>query len=1180
MYIQRQLFFRRTACLLHWLLLASMVLALLPATAGATPLVSATPSTATPPLSATAAPTSALQEVNTLFWPNRGHFDPAVQYELRTAAGLLLFAPDAITFAAQETRVTPIHLRFTGANPNPVVEGVAQSGVRLHSYLGNDPSQWSVDQALHKAIRYRQLYPGIDLHYDTSAGLLKGTYFVDSGVDPTQIRWRYEGARQVVIDDETGDLVISLAADNQSTEPQGDSITQSSNHPITLIEKAPVAWQEINGQRVPVPVTFQIQNPKLVLEGSKSQNPFIGFHLGSYNPAYPLVIDPTLEYSSALAYSSTNFPAQIKSDAAGNVYIVGAYEFPAFRSTPFLTGLQPRGLACEYYSGALYACHDAFVIKLDQAGRPQYIVSLGGSYNDTAFALAPDEQGNLYVAGVTHSRDFPRTTALIPGANVAACEDYDRTRRRTPFHLFGPGIFNDAFLTLHACAGFVARFDASGHLGIASYLPLASNATVHDLALDSAGNLWVTGGQGGKAYLLKLDDALSQQLYYNDAFAGEQSAATSLAIDGGGRLWSAGTVASAGTTAAYLARLNGDGSGLNLAFFGQETTGVDVALDGQGAAYLLGRTTAANVQSYLDLQSVQGATGVTSVFQPAFGGSVDAFVAKYNANFVKTYVTYLGGTDSDDPASLAVDADGNALVFGTTRSADFPTLATLQPLAFGPQGHVNSEISTFLTQINRFGTALIFSTFFGGEGPTIGAGSGRPQDLVNEDFASSVTLDRNGKVWVAGYATSNPFPFLNGHTSCCGGGGRNGFVARFDPAIYPVVYVPGVASSMLADSQGNEYWLALFSERSQQTSLYPDVPHPDLFAPDVLREVATNVPIRKVLTSKERSANGPFLRFMAEQGFREYRDLGVPARRKPSGCDVSGQQANSPTLFVFPYDWRQDNATTADQLRDYLLCVRMFYPNAKINIIAHSMGNYVTRRYLLQYPDDGFVNALISVGAPFLGGPKLAYVLETGDFGLAPATPNSTIKAVVGSFTAAQQIIPGQAYLDLGGPPIFVEEGYDFDGNGISEEAYDYAKLTRFLDSRYGRAGFLPGTAARKFHDWDFAGREDDWRQDAPNVKYFHIYGQTSVPDTIAQTVVTLKPRCHRNGEGALDCLPFDEPEIILRYAYGDRTVPLISASRQGTNGLNYNAPHARTFLCRSTGSLGLGDRLRGVRCS
>lgn len=272
MYIQRQLFFRRTACLLHWLLLASMVLALLPATAGATPLVSATPSTATPPLSATAAPTSALQEVNTLFWPNRGHFDPAVQYELRTAAGLLLFAPDAITFAAQETRVTPIHLRFTGANPNPVVEGVAQSGVRLHSYLGNDPSQWSVDQALHKAIRYRQLYPGIDLHYDTSAGLLKGTYFVDSGVDPTQIRWRYEGARQVVIDDETGDLVISLAADNQSTEPQGDSITQSSNHPITLIEKAPVAWQEINGQRVPVPVTFQIQNPKLVLEGSKIQN--------------------------------------------------------------------------------------------------------------------------------------------------------------------------------------------------------------------------------------------------------------------------------------------------------------------------------------------------------------------------------------------------------------------------------------------------------------------------------------------------------------------------------------------------------------------------------------------------------------------------------------------------------------------------------------------------------------------------------------------------------------------------------------------------------------------------------------------------------------------------------------------------------------------------------------------
>jgi hypothetical protein len=110
----------------------------------------------------------------------------------------------------------------------------------------------------------QDLYAGIDLRYDGTGGTLKGTYRVAPAADPQQIRWRYEGAQNVAIA-ANGDLQIPVAADQ------------------TLTEAAPVAWQDIAGQRVPVDVRYTLAS-----DGT------ISFALGAYNAAYPLVIDPAI----------------------------------------------------------------------------------------------------------------------------------------------------------------------------------------------------------------------------------------------------------------------------------------------------------------------------------------------------------------------------------------------------------------------------------------------------------------------------------------------------------------------------------------------------------------------------------------------------------------------------------------------------------------------------------------------------------------------------------------------------------------------------------------------------------------------------------------------------------------------------------------------------------------------
>jgi Beta-propeller repeat len=90
------------------------------------------------------------------------------------------------------------------------------------------------------------------------------------------------------------------------------------------------------------------------------------------------------------------------------------------------------------------------------------------------------------------------------------------------------------------------------------------------------------------------------------------------------------------------------------------------------------------------------------------GGSAPQFVVKLNGSGGVVYATYLGGSGTDQPSGIAVDGNGNAYITGLTYSNDFPTLNAFQ-------GTLATAPDAFIAALNATGTALIYSTYWGGD---------------------------------------------------------------------------------------------------------------------------------------------------------------------------------------------------------------------------------------------------------------------------------------------------------------------------------------------------------------------------------------------------------------------------------------------------------------------------------
>ena len=245
-----------------------------------------------------------------------------------------------------------------------------------------------------------------------------------------------------------------------------------------------------------------------------------------------------------------------------------------------------------------------------------------------------------------------------------------------------------------------------------------------------------------------------------------------IAVDGSGNAYVTGQTQSSNfptTTGAYqtslgggdcnafMTELNASGTALVYSTYlggNSEDYGTGIAVDGSGNAYVTGYTTSSNFPT------------TTGAYQTSFGGGDgNAFVTKLNASGTAlVYSTYLGGNSSDVGYGIAVDGSGNAYVTGVTGSSNFPTTTGAYQTSLGG-GYGNA----FVTKLNASGTALVYSTYLGGN---------------TSDYGYGIAVDGSGNAYVTGVTASSNFPTTTGAYQTSLGRGGNAFVTKIATATF------------------------------------------------------------------------------------------------------------------------------------------------------------------------------------------------------------------------------------------------------------------------------------------------------------------------------------------------------------------------------------------------------------
>ncbi len=724
------------------------------------------------------------------FEANRVQFAPEVLFLARASEHFIYLTRDGMTlgFSGSAQRGAAIQMKLVNADsavtvaPESRLEGVS------NYFIGNQPSRWQREVPHYGRIRYRSVWPGIDVVFHGRDQALEYDFVVAAGADPAAIRLRYDNALDLRVDAD-GNLIIETASGQ-------------------VIERLPEIYQESGGIRRVVHGGFRV-----------ARSHEVQFKVGAYDRHQTLVIDPAITFSTYLAGTGTISPANVALDGSGNTYLVGTVSSPDFpvvnpiQKVPGAVGLFSSSNQGNTWGIASSSIGTAKVISLaTDPGNPQtaYAGTSRGLFKTTnsgntwtltgsglpadavsSVAVDPLSPATIYACvpeGFYKSADGGSTWKLLPNAGGA--------------YVVAVDFKNEGTLWLGYSFGYpLVSFDGGNTYFEANF----AQFTATSVAIDPNNSNNVFFGSASDGLILTTNSGISFTPITTGLTltAGAAATVNAIAID---KHNSSRVLVGTGT-GVYLSVTGGAGfeatQGIGnrkvlSVLFDPNLDSIAVAGTAGGGVYVStdgGQTWTATGPANLDVNALAMSSDEKTTWAGLYSG-LDAFVTKINsAGTSMVYSTYLGGGGATQGFGIGVDSSGHAFVCGSTDAADFPTQSPYQQ-------RIGGGTDFFISRLSASGSSLDASTFLGGHA---------------DDSCAALALDPSGNVYVAGTSIllsggNSDFPATTGAFGAQTFGGQDCTVAKFDNGLKAPIYSSFLGGTeadtcfaIVADSSGNAY---------------------------------------------------------------------------------------------------------------------------------------------------------------------------------------------------------------------------------------------------------------------------------------------------------------------------------------------------------------------------------------
>ncbi|MBS1658303.1 MAG: SBBP repeat-containing protein [Bacteroidetes bacterium] len=638
-------------------------------------------------------------------------------------SGFGSYDPEEQDYLSSNMVAHRVDVKFASANRNAELIADHKSETIFNFYTTGDVTKPVLGVSSFYQVTYKNIYPNIDLVFyapdQDGNNQLKYDWIVRKGGNPSRIKLEYDGQNGLVYNEDGTISVIS---------PVG-SITEGKVNAYLAADASPVNCM------------YSLDRNTVRYRFSESVNE-------------PVVIDPSIIWSVDYGGESNEYVSEgdLALDKKNNTYICGNT-----RSTLYIATV---GAYQTTFGGGDY---DAFLAKLQTAGKLTWATYLGGTEKDEGHAVIVDNNYNVYLAGLAHSA----TGIATPGTHQS---------------VFAGN--TDAFL---------AKFTSSGNLKWSTYYGGKGDDQINAIVCDNLGNIYFAGyttSDTGIATPGAYQDTLHNDVFYGgDACLGEfrgdgsfiwgsylggasTDRAHAICLGNKKELFIQGTCESdsdfasgnvfqttygGGPADAYVARWDTNGKFSWCSYYGGEGDdhGRGVAVDQNNGVYIIGWT---------DSDSAMGTPNEINPYwydAYATGGErlADGYLAKFNLNGQRLWGTYYGGEGRDQFKGLVIDKP-NSYVYAIGLTSSEQNVSSTG--AF--QDSLGGSADGMLLKVNYDGTR-VWGTYVG--------------ETASEKF-QDIDIDNSGNVYCL-MEVSGPFPLTPGTNLTTYRGATDAVVIKFNP---------------------------------------------------------------------------------------------------------------------------------------------------------------------------------------------------------------------------------------------------------------------------------------------------------------------------------------------------------------------------------------------------------------